>query len=98
MEQLLEIYRFDQQKYDALKDLVTIKEPYVYPLWTLPADSLRKHPYIRNYETAKAIVMFREHNPPGLWTIENLSTAGIISPESARRMAVCVQPPKIIRN
>ena len=97
-EQLMEIYRFDQQKYDALKDLVTIKEPYVYPLWSLPADSLRKHPYIRNYETAKAIVMFREHNPPDLWTIENLSPAGIISPESARRMAVCVQPQKIIRN
>lgn len=97
-EQLMEIYRFDQQKYDALADLVTISEPYVYPLWTLPADSLRKHPYIRNYETAKAIVMFREHNPPDLWTIENLRTAGIISPEFARRMAVCVQPPKIIRN
>ena len=97
-EQLMEIYRFDQQKYDALADLVTISEPYVYPLWTLPADSLRKHPYIRNYETAKAIVMFREHNPPDLWTIENLCSAGIISPESARRMAVCVQPPKIIRN
>jgi DNA uptake protein ComE-like DNA-binding protein len=97
-EQLLEIYRFDQQKYDALKDLVTIKAPYVYPLWTLPADSLQKHPYIRNYEIARAIVMFREHNPPDSWTIENLRTAGIISPESARRMAVCVQPPKIIRN
>ena len=97
-EQLMEIYRFDQQKYDALADLVTVSEPYVYPLWTLPADSLRKHPYIRNYETAKAIVMFREHNPPDLWTIENLCSAGIISPESARRMAVCVQPPKIIRN
>lgn len=85
-EQLLEIYRFDQQKYDALKDLVTIKEPYGYPLWTLPADSLRKHPYIRNYETAKAIVMFREHNPPDLWTIDDLRTAGIISPESAGKL------------
>ena len=97
-EQLLEIYRFDQQKYDALKDLVTIKEPYVYPLWTLPADSLQKHPYIRNYEIARAIVMFREHNPPYAWTVDDLRTAGIISPESARRMAVCVHPPKIIRN
>lgn len=97
-EQLLEIYRFDREKYDALKDLVTIKEPYVYPLWTLPADSLRMHPYIRNYETAKAIVMFREHNPPDSWTVDDLRTAGIISPESAGRMAVCVQPPKIIRN
>lgn len=97
-EQLLEIYRFDQQKYDALADLVTVAEPYVYPLWALPADSLRMHPYIRNYETAKAIVMFREHNPPDSWTVDDLRTAGIISPESARRMAVCVQPPKIIRN
>lgn len=85
-EQLLEIYRFDQQKYDALKDLVTIKEPYGYPLWTLPADSLRKHPYIRNYETAKAIVMFREHNPPDSWTVDDLRTAGIISPESAGKL------------
>lgn len=85
-EQLLEIYRFDQQKYDALKDLVTIKEPYVYPLWSLPEDSLRKHPYIGNYETAKAIVMFREHNSADLWTIENLRTAGIISPESAGKL------------
>lgn len=97
-EQLLEIYRFDQQKYDALADLVTISEPYVYPLWTLPADSLQKHPYIRNYEIARAIVMFREHNPPDSWTVDDLRTAGIISPESARRMAVCVQPQKIIRN
>lgn len=85
-EQLLEIYRFDQQKYDALADLVTVTEPYVYPLWALPADSLRMHPYIRNYETAKAIVMFREHSPPDSWTVDDLRTAGIISPESARKL------------
>ena len=90
-EQLLEIYRFDQQKYDALKDLVTIKEPYVYPLWSLPADSLRKHPYIRNYETAKAIVMFRNHNPPDAWTVEQLRSAGVISSESATLISVCAQ-------
>ena len=90
-EQLLEIYRFDQQKYDALKDLVTIKEPYVYPLWSLPADSLRKHPYIRNYETAKAIVLFREHNPPDAWSVEQLRSAGVISSESATLISVCAQ-------
>ena len=93
-EQLLEIYRFDQQKYDALEDLVTISEPYVYPLWSLPADSLRKHPYIRNRETADAIVLFRNHNPPEYWTVDNLRSAGIISAESASRMAVCVQTHK----
>ena len=93
-EQLLEIYRFDRQKYDALADLVTVTQPYVYPLWTLPADSLRKHPYIRNYETANAIILFRDHNPSGSWTVDNLLSSGILSPESARRMAVCVQPQK----
>ena len=90
-EQLLEIYRFDQQKYEALEDLLTIKEPYVYPLWSLPADSLRKHPYIRNYETANAIVLFREHNQPESWTVENLRSSGVIAPESANRLALCVQ-------
>ena len=90
-EQLLEIYRFDQQKYDALKDLVTIKEPYVYPLWTLPADSLQKHPYIRNYEIARAIVMFREHNPPDSWTIENLRTAGIINSDLVLKLSRVVR-------
>lgn len=90
-EQLLEIYRFDQQKYETLEDLVTVNEPYVYPLWSLPADSLRKHPHIRNYETANAIVLFREHNPPESWTVENLSSSGIIPQESANRLALCVQ-------
>jgi DNA uptake protein ComE-like DNA-binding protein len=90
-EQLMEIYRFDQQKYDALADLVTVSEPYVYPLWTLPADSLRKHPYIRNFETANAIVMFREHNPPDLWTIENLRTAGIINSDLALKLSRVVR-------
>ena len=90
-EQLLEIYRFDQQKYDALKDLVTIKEPYVYPLWSLPADSLRKHPYIRNYETAKAIVLFREHNPPDAWSVDDLRSAGILSKESALRLKSVIE-------
>lgn len=90
-EQLLEIYRFDQQKYETLEDLVTVNEPYVYPLWSLPADSLRKHPHIRNYETANAIVLFREHNPPESWTVENLSSSGIMPHESANRLALCVQ-------
>lgn len=90
-EQLMEIYRFDQQKYDALSDLVTVTEPYLYQLWTLPADSLRKHPYIRNYETAKAIVMFRDHTPPDSWTIENLRTAGIINSDLALKLSRVVR-------
>ena len=91
IEQLMEIYRFDQEKFDALKDLVCVKSPYCFPLWTLPADSLRRHPYIRNYETANAIVLFREHNPEEQWTVDNLRGAGILSEEDASRLSRCVK-------
>ncbi len=87
-EQLMDIYRFDEEKFRALEDLVEVSPEYrtPYPLWTLPADSLRKHPYIRNYETARAIVLFRENNPKSAWTIPNLAVAGIISEENVCKM------------
>lgn len=89
-EQLMEIYRFDQEKFDALSDLVTVSEPYSYPLWTLPADSLRRHPYIRDYETARSIVLYRENNPIDLWTVRHMEDAGIISAENALKLGRCV--------
>lgn len=90
-EQLMDIYRFDQEKYDALSDLVTVSADNVtpYPLWTLPADSLRLHPYIKDSETARAIVLFRENNPAGQLTVESLVSAGIISSENARKLIKC---------
>ena len=91
-EQLLDIYRFDQEKYDGLKDLITISAEHTvpYPLWTLPADSLRKHPYIDNLETAKAIVLYRETMPADKWTVENLRDAGILSSEAADKLSGCM--------
>ena len=88
-EQLMDIYRFDHDKYDALRDLITVSEPYCYPLWNLSADSLRRHPYIRNYETARAIVLFRENNPREEWTLGNMASAGIISQEQHDRLIRC---------
>lgn len=94
-EQLMEIWKFDQEKYDALADLITLNPENLrqYPLWTLPADSLRKHPYIRNYETARAIVLFRDNNPPENYTIQALEQAGIINPETASRLSRCAISP-----
>ena len=89
-EQLMEIYRFDQEKFDGLKDLVIISQPYRYPLWQLPADSLRRHPYIRNYETARAIVLFRDNNPPEKWTVDNLAVAGVLTQEQSELLRVCL--------
>ncbi len=90
-EQLMDIYRFDQEKFDALADLVTVSESGItpYQLWTLPADSLKKHPYIGNYETARAIILYRENTPKSEWTVLALADAGILQPENAKKMSGC---------
>lgn len=94
-EQLMEIWKFDRAKFDALSDLITLAPENIrpYPLWSLPADSLRLHPYIRNLETAKAIVLFRENNSPENCTIAALEQAGIINPETASRLSRCAISP-----
>ena len=91
-EQLMDIWKFDSQKYDALADLVVVNPENItpYPLWTYPADSLRKHPYIRNYETARAIVLYRETTPQTEWSVEKLSAAGILSESAAEKLSRCV--------
>lgn len=91
-EQLMDIYNFSREKYDGLSDLVTVSQETVtpYPLWSLPADSLRRHPYIKDYETARAIVLFRENNTKEDCTVEALASAGILSDESASRLSRCI--------
>lgn len=92
-EQLMDIYRFDKEKYDALSDLVTVSEPYRYPLWELPADLLCRHPYIRNYETAHAIVLFRENSARSAWTADSLAASGIVTQETADKLSRCLASP-----
>ena len=91
-EQLMDIWKFDQQKYDALSDLITVGPRNITPyhLWSLPADSLCKHPYIRNYETARAIVLFRESTPREKWSVSAIEKAGILAPEYAGKLSRCV--------
>ena len=88
----MDIKNFDQEKFDALKDLITVSRGSLKPfaLWTLPADSLRMHPYIKNYETARAIVLFRENNPKENWTVQNLGAAGILLPEQTQKLSRCI--------
>lgn len=86
-EQLMEIYHFDQEKFDALSDLVFAGPCPSYDLWTLPADSLSLHPYIGS--SARSIVFFRDHNPRSNWTLDALLTAGILTPSSASRLQRC---------
>ena len=93
-EQLMDIYRFDQEKYDALSDLVYCSPPAPFALWSLPADSLRLHPYIRSAQAARSIVLFRDHTPRAGWTVEALGEAGILPPDDIARLARCrLAPP-----
>ena len=87
-EQLMDINRFDREKYDALKDLITVGKSAPYPLWTLPEDSLKLHPYIDG-GTAHGIVLYREHNPRDRWTVAGLRAAGVLRPSDADRLARC---------
>lgn len=89
-EQLMDIWKFDRQKFDALSDLVTVDSSSVrpYPLWTLPEDSLRNHPYI-GPRAAHGVVVFRENNPVSSWSVQALERAGVISPENASRLSRC---------
>ena len=89
-EQLMDIWKFDRQKFDALSDLVTVDSLSVrpYPLWTLPEDSLRNHPYI-GPRAAHGVVVFRENNPVSSWSVQALERAGVISPENASRLSRC---------
>ena len=88
-EQLLEIYHFDREKYDGLKDLITCSKPAPYPLWTLSERDLARHPYISKDE-AHSIVLYRTHQPRDQWTVEGLHKAGILTEEHYEKLSRCV--------
>lgn len=88
-EQLMEIYHLDNEKYSRFSDLITVGESRPFRLWTMPADSLKLHPYIRNWKTANAIVLYRDNNPRELWTVEGLRNAGILDNAAAARLSRC---------
>lgn len=95
-EQLMDIYRFDKEKYDALHDLVTvdISTSTPYPLWSLPEDSLAKHPYI-GWHAAHGISVYKSANPVEKWTMGGIIEAGILDPGMGDKLARClIAPPE----
>ena len=87
-EQLMDIWKFDKERFDALKDLIEAGPSEPFRLWSLPEDSLKLHPYIRSY-AAHGIVLFRDNTPESEWTVENLVKAGILKKEEGDRLARC---------
>ena len=61
VEQLREVYGIDEEKYDAIKSWFSVDISAIHLLSVnhLPADSLRKHPYL-NYGQAHAIGQLRK--------------------------------------
>ena len=88
-EQLLEIYHFDREKCDALKDLISCSPPEPFPIWTLSERDLARHPYISRDE-AHSIVLYRTHQPQDAWTLEGMHEAGILTEEHYAKLSRCV--------
>lgn len=89
-EQLMDIWHFDREKFDALSDLIEVGKGRYAPfrLWTLPESDLARHPYI-DRRAAHSIVLFRDNSPREEWTVENLMKAGILGQEAGSRLAGC---------
>lgn len=86
-EQLMDIWRFDQEKYDALSDLIRVGECEPYPLWSLPEEELRKHPYLKF--AAHAVVLYRQSMPKEAWTVERMHAEGALDDETWAKLRRC---------
>ncbi len=90
IRQLLEIRNFGEERLEKISPLIEIGDPpEPYALWTLPSDSLARHPHIRNFRVAEAIVLYRKHNPREKWTIDDLRQAGVIDEYAASCLKLC---------
>lgn len=92
VEQLLEIWHFDKEKLDGMRDLITCSAPTPYPLWSLPEADLSRHPHISRAE-AHGIVLYRQHHQAEECTLEGLQKAGVLSEEHYRRLSLCLLAP-----
>ena len=88
VEQLLEIWHFDQEKLDGMRDLICCSEPDAYPLWTLPEADLARHPYLSKAE-AHSIVLYRDHHAPAECTLDGLKKAGVLSEAHFTALSRC---------
>ena len=90
-EQLMDIYHFDREKYDALKDLITVRKSTCtpFPLWTASEETLAKHPYIGKYG-AHGIIVYRENTPRDSLSVLGIKKAGILRSEDADRLSRCL--------
>ncbi|MCQ2170744.1 MAG: helix-hairpin-helix domain-containing protein [Bacteroidales bacterium] len=97
-EQLLEIYNFGEDRLQRIRPLICCSPPEPFALWQLDENGLRRHPHIKNYRTAAAIVLFREHTPADCLSVPALQRAGILSQEQASALMRCKIAPPLTGN
>ena len=91
--QLLDIYRFDKERYEGIEDLIYCSNPVTLTLWTMDEQELRTHPAIRNSRTARSIVLWRSTMPREKWTIDELLAAGVVDEGQYTKLSHCLIAP-----
>lgn len=88
-EQLMNIWRFDEEKYNALRDLIFCGPCDAKPFWEWEDEALRAHPDVRGAALARSIGLYRQHHPREQWTVRGLLDAGVVTEEQALRLGRC---------
>ncbi len=92
VEQLMDLYKFDDMKLSSICDLIECNNPHYLDLWNASEDSLALHPAIRRRSTARSIILYKKNSAPEDLTIEALSKAGVIDSVQRVRLIRCTLP------
>ncbi len=77
-EQLMELYRFNEERFMKIADLIVCLSPHRFDLWNADESSLAAHPAIRRRDTAHSIILYRESTAPAERSIDGLRRSGIL--------------------
>lgn len=91
-EQLMDLYRFDEEKFAKIEDLIECKTPNYFDIWNVDEDALSSHPVIRKRSTARAILRYKENTSRDEWSIDDLYTVGVIDSLQRLRLIRCTSP------
>ena len=91
-EQLMDLYRFDEEKFAKIEDLIECKTPNYFDLWNVDEDALSSPPVIRRRSTARAILRYKENTSRDEWSIDDLYTVGVIDSLQRLRLIRCTSP------
>lgn len=91
-EQLMDLYRFDEEKFAKIEDLIECKTPNYFDIWDVDEDALSSHPVIRKRSTARAILRYKENTSRDKWSIDDLYTVGVIDSLQRLRLIRSTSP------